>query len=162
MRNIRTLTSLCAAVSTALVCLSAHASDEMFAKKAAAGGMAEVAAGDTAQKMGANDAIKKYGQQMTVDHTKANDELKSLASAKKIELPTAPDPAHQKALKNLQARSGDSFDKAFKAQMVSDHKATIALFEKEASSGSDPDLKAFAAKTLPDLQQHLKMAEALP
>ncbi len=97
MRNIRTLTSLCAAVSTALVCLSARASDEMFAKKAAAGGMAEVAAGDTAQKMGANDAVKKYGQQMTVDHTKANDELKSLASAKKIELPTVPDPAHHVA-----------------------------------------------------------------
>ena len=49
----------------------------------------------------------------------------------------------------------------FKTQMVADHKATIALFETEAKSGGDADLKAFAAKTLPALQEHLKMAQAL-
>jgi len=46
--------------------------------------------------------------------------------------------------------------------MVKDHEEAVALFEKESKSGSDADLKSFAGKTLPTLQDHLKMAKALP
>lgn len=46
--------------------------------------------------------------------------------------------------------------------MLSDHKKDVSEFEKQSTRGTDPDLKAFAAKTLPTLQEHLQMARALP
>ena len=54
----------------------------------------------------------------------------------------------------------DTSDRAYISAMVKDHKEDIAEFEKEASSGSDPNIKAFAAKTLPTLKEHLTMAES--
>jgi len=45
--------------------------------------------------------------------------------------------------------------------MALDHKQTIALFRRESRSGNDPDLKAYAAKTLPTLEEHLKMVRSL-
>jgi putative membrane protein len=98
---------------------------------------------------------------MVEDHGKANDELKSIATSKKMGMPAAPDASQQKAAAALEAKSGADFDRAFKQQMIADHKSAIALFQKEAKSGSDPDLKSFAGKTLPTLQEHLKMAEAM-
>ena len=121
--------------------LAAGAADDTFVTKAASGGMAEVNAGQLAQQQGSSDAVKQFGQKMVADHSKANDELKSIASGKNMQLPTTPDAMHQKAMASLQAKSGASFDKAFKTQMVADHKATIALFQREASSGTDADLK---------------------
>lgn len=45
--------------------------------------------------------------------------------------------------------------------MVSDHEKAVADFTAEPNSGSDPQVKAFAAKTLPTLRGHLKMAQDL-
>ena len=141
--------------------MSAFAADEDFVKKAAMGGIAEVDAGKLAQQKGDSDAVKQFGAQMVADHSRTNDELKQIATSKKMTVPTETDPAHKAAEKKLEAKSGAAFDQAFKAQMVADHKATITLFEREAKNGSDSDLRAFAAKTLPGLQEHLKMAQAL-
>ena len=148
-------------LSASAFAIPALAADDAFVQNAAMGGLAEVEAGGLAQQRGSSDAVKQFGTQMVTDHTKANDELKTIASSKSIQVPDAPDAKHQAAKTALAAKSGRSFDQAFKAQMVADHKATIALFERESKSGSDPDLKAFATKTLPDLRGHLKMAMAL-
>jgi putative membrane protein len=64
-------------------------------------------------------------------------------------------------MKLLDAKSGADFDKAFAAGMVSDHKKAVEAFEKEASDGTDADVKAFVSKTLPTLKSHLSMAEDL-
>ena len=162
----RTTTSSCASrllylIFTTTLAFPAFAADELFVQQAAIGGMAEVEAGNLARLKGSSDAVKQFGAQMVTDHTKANDELKRIATGKKMALPGKPDAAHQAAKEKLQAASGAAFDEGFKKQMIADHKVTIELFEKEAKDGKDPDLKAFAAKTLPDLQGHLKMAEAL-
>ena len=69
--------------------------------------------------------------------------------------PDAPTPAQQKAADQISQRSGAAFDKSFLNQMALDHKQTIALFRRESRSGNDPDLKAYAAKTLPTLEEHL-------
>ena len=125
------------------------------------GGAAEIAAGKIATVNGSTDAVRAYGSHLVDDHTKAGDELKQIAATKSLQAPDAPDAKHQKAAAKLQETTGKSFDPMFKSQMVADHKATIALFKKEASGGKDADLKAFAVKTLPTLQQHLKMAQYL-
>ena len=140
---------------------SAIAADESFVEKAGKGGAAEVAAGNLARTRGSSPAVQQFGDQMVTDHTKAGDELKGIARQKGMSVPDSPDEKHQKAMADMQKKSGKDFDKAFKAQMVADHKATISLFEAEAKSGKDAELKAFAAKTLPDLKHHLQMAQAL-
>jgi putative membrane protein len=136
-------------------------SDRSFVLEAADDGMAEVELGKLAQQKGSSDAVKSYGAKMVEDHGKANGELKSIAAAKGITLPTAPSAKHQKALDAMGKRSGADFDKAYARQMQADHRKAVALFQKQSKSGADADLKAFAAKTLPTLQQHLDHARSL-
>ncbi len=61
----------------------------------------------------------------------------------------------------LSGKTGAEFDRAFLKEAISHHEKDVALFEKESTSGSDPELKAFAAKTLPTLRQHLQTARSL-
>ena len=133
--------------------------DTTFATKAAQGGMAEVKLGNLAKDHASSDAVKKFGQRMVDDHTKANDELKSIASKKGISLPSDIDAKDQATYDRLSKLNGAAFDKAYMADMVKDHRTDIAEFQREANGGQDPDLKAFAGKTLPTLQDHLKEAE---
>ncbi len=161
MSSINSVFNSVILVAASVALQTAHAADEKFVEKAALGGMAEVAAGEVAKTKGSSDAVKQFGAQMVTDHSKANDELKAIVSNKGMSAPTELDNAHKKAVAKLEGKSGKDFDKAYKSQMVSDHKATISLFEKEAKSGKDPELKAFASKTLPDLKHHLEMAQAM-
>lgn len=133
--------------------------DRKFMTKAAAGGIAEVEMGKLAQQKASDDRVKQFGARMETDHTKANDELKSIASSKGVELPTAPDKKAQKTMDQLNGKSGADFDRSYMTHMVADHKKDIALFEKEANSGKDAATRAFANKTLPTLREHLQMAQ---
>src|SRR5215204_1649351 len=98
---------------------------------------------------------------MVNEHSQANTELMTLASSKGITLPTALDEKQQKDANKLQGNTGAEFDRAFAKMMVSHHKKDVSDFEKQSTKGTDPDLKAFATKTLPTLQEHLQMAMAL-
>jgi putative membrane protein len=98
---------------------------------------------------------------MVTGHTKANKELESIASGKSLPLSSQPMPSDVSAEKMIASKKGTEFDAAFKKKMVEDHEKAVKLFEKESTSGSDPELKAFAGKTLPTLQQHLEMARKL-
>ena len=134
------------------------AADLTFAKQAAMDGMAEVELGKLAAEKASNSDVKQFGQRMVDDHGKANDELKSWASSNNVTLPTAVG-AQQKAMHDKLAKmSGDAFDRAYASHMVADHAKAVSLFERESKSASNADLKAWAAKTLPTLQEHHKMA----
>lgn len=134
--------------------------DATFANKAAQGGMAEVQLGQLATQKASNPDVKAFGQRMVDDHSKANDEFKGIVSRKGVTLPTGLDAKDQATYDRLSKLEGAAFDRAYMADMVKDHRADIAEFEKEANSGSDPDIKGFAAKTLPTLKHHLEMAES--
>jgi putative membrane protein len=95
------------------------------------------------------------------DHTQANKELQQIAQQENVTLPTQPTGKDAAATKKLSGLNSTAFDKAYMQDQLSDHQQVVSLFRKEASSGQDPALKAFAQKTLPILQQHLQMAEAL-
>jgi putative membrane protein len=137
------------------------AQDRDFLMDAAMGGMMEVELGRMATQQGMSEAVKQFGQRMVDDHSKANQELMSLAQSKGITLPTTMDDKHHKDMQKLSAMSGADFDRAYSKMMQSDHKKDVSEFEKQSTRGTDPDLKAFAAKTLPTLQEHLQMANAL-
>jgi putative membrane protein len=118
-----------------------------------------VALGSLAAQQGTNPDVKNFGTRMTNDHGKANDELKALATNKGLSLPTELDAEHKSKQDELSKKSGKDFDKAYMDDMVKDHEKDVAEFQKESTSAQDPDLKAWVTKTLPTLQDHLKMAK---
>jgi putative membrane protein len=136
-------------------------SDQTFLKEAAEGGLAEVELGQLAVEKSSNEDVKRFAQLMVEDHGKANEDLKQLATQKGVSLPSEPT-AKQKAKKEqLSKLSGDEFDRAYMSDMLKDHKADIAAFEKESDSGNDSDVKRFASQALPTLRAHLKQAESV-
>jgi putative membrane protein len=133
-------------------------SDQAFVMDAAKGGMAEVELGKLAVEKASNADVKKFGQRMVDDHSKANDELKMVVSTKNITLPSGPNATQKATYDRLSKLSGAQFDAAYMRDMVNDHVKDVAAFRREAQGGKDSDIKAFAAKTLPTLEDHLKMA----
>jgi putative membrane protein len=138
------------------------AQDHNFLMDAAMGGMEEVELGRMATTQGASDAVKQFGQRMVDDHSKANQELMSIAQSKGITLPTEMDEKHKKDVTKLSSLTGADFDREYGKMMLSDHRKDVSEFEKQSTRGTDADLKAFASKTLPTLKEHLQMAESLP
>ena len=132
--------------------------DAMFMHQAAMSSMAEVAHGKQAQANGSHAEVTKYAQRMIADHTKANEELKGLASKKGVTLPAELDQKHQAMQQKLEKMKGADFDRAYMQHMVQAHKEAVTLFQNEAKNGKDADARAWAEKTLPILQEHLKMA----
>jgi putative membrane protein len=132
--------------------------DQHFVMEAANAGMAEVELGKLATTNAGTDEVKKFGQRMADDHTKASDELKTLAQSKNIMLPTI-DSKHKATHDRLVKLSGAQFDQAYMRAMVADHRQAVALFRKESQAGKDSDVKAWASKTLPTLEDHLKQAQ---
>lgn len=136
--------------------------DHKFIMDAAMGGMMEVELGRVAAQKGTSDAVKQFGQRMVDDHSKANEELMSLASSKGMTLPTALDDKHQKDVAKLSAMSGAEFDRAYAKMMLKDHEKDVKEFERQSTKAGDPELRAFVTKTLPTLQEHLQMVRTLP
>jgi putative membrane protein len=93
------------------------------------------------------------------DHTKAGAKLQAIAGKKGLSLPTEMDAEQKAELDRLSQLSGAAFDRAYMELMVSDHEKDVSEFETEANSGADPQLKTFAATTLPTLKIHLKLAK---
>jgi putative membrane protein len=133
--------------------------DMQFATTAAKGGIAEVALGQMAEKQAASPDVKAFGQRMVTDHKKANDELNEAAKADGVTIPQGLTGEHNADAQKLSKLSGAEFDREYMKLMVEDHKKDVALFEKESKSGKDSNVKQFAAKTLPTLREHLRMAE---
>ena len=137
------------------------AADRRFVQEAGAGGAAEIALGRLAVDKATRDDVRQFGQKMVDDHTKAGDELKQVAGDQGLTPPDAPSPAQQRTADRIGKLSGPAFDRSFLNQMVLDHEKTVALFRNESRGSRNPELKAFATRTLPALQEHLTMVRML-
>ena len=131
-----------------------------FMNEAAMGGMAEVEFGKLAQEKATNARVKNFGEMMVRDHTGVNNDLKSIAQQKNVNLP-ADLGKHKDHYDDLSKKKGSDFDKAYMKMMVEDHKDDIDAFEKVAENGTDPDVKTFASQKLPTLRMHLDSAKAI-
>ena len=139
---------------------SLNQEDRTFAKEAAFGGMAEVELSKIAQKS-ENADVKRFADRMVQDHTAANEQLMQIATGLGLELPKALDPEHQRIREKLETLHGKAFDDQYMRDMVADHDKVVRLFQQEERSGHDAELKQFAQKTLPTLEEHQKMAVEL-
>lgn len=133
-------------------------SDHDFMKKAAMGGLKEIRFGSLAAELGASDRVRQFGRRMVEDHTAADKELQALAKSKGVELPSKMEKADASELDKLSKMKGAEFDRKYMKDMVKDHEEDVELFEKMAKDAKDPDLRQFAAKTLPTVRKHLEMA----
>jgi len=135
--------------------------DSLFVMEAAIGGMMEVEAGNLAQQNATSQRVKDFGAMRVRDHGQANNELKSLVSARGITLPDSIPAAKRKHLDQMSKMQGKSFDTHYISMMKEDHRKDISKFEKEANSGKDNDIKSWASKTLPTLKVHRDSVEAI-
>jgi putative membrane protein len=135
--------------------------DQTFVKKAVVGGLAEVQLGKLAVEHAASPDVKQFGQRMVDDHDQANRELMAVVESKGITVPTALDRKHQEAVDRFAKLQGTAFDRTYIQHMVKDHEADVRLFRTEAQQGKDPELKRWAANTLPTLEEHLRIVRNL-
>ena len=136
------------------------AQDHEFLKKASEINLTEIELGKAAQRLSSDPNIKKIADGIVKDHTKANQQLQRLAASKGVQLPTAPSMGERRSLGSLEKMQGDKFNSEFLSFNMKGHEQAIALFEKESARTQDPDIKAWAQKTLPDLKHHLAMAQS--
>jgi len=162
----KTALMLAIAVVTLGVAMSAVAKesalphrDAEFLKKAAADGMAEVELAQLAKRKAMREEVKEFADRMLADHSKANDEVKTLAASNGVELPTAIDRKHEKLIKKLDGLSGGDFDREYMEHMVRDHRADLKAFRHEAKAKQPNDVTEFAARTEKVIFDHLRMAQ---
>jgi putative membrane protein len=131
-----------------------------FPVMAASSDMFEKLSSEMVQTRGSNQEVKTFAQHMITDHSKTTEELKSLTAKKSIMLPVGLAPMHQRMLNHLNdSKDTRKFDERYMEAQVMAHMQAVALYETASKTESDPDLKAFAAKTLPALRMHLDMAK---
>jgi len=136
--------------------------DAAFLKQAAENGHTEVEGSKLAQSKATNPKVKAFAEKMMEDHTKAGAELSTLAASKGVEVPTEPSLMQKGKLKLLSTADGANFDKKYADEVgVKAHEDTVKLFEKGAAEAKDPDVKAWATKTLPTLKMHLQHAKEM-
>ena len=158
-----------AAMSMALLIWAApsfaqvRASTEEFVKKVAISDMMEVQSSQLALSRSPDTDTKPFAEKMVKDHQQTSAELKGLVDTGKVKatIPSALDAEHQKMLDDLKSKSGKDFNRAYNRMQVEAHEQAVALFEQYARDGDNPDLKSWAMKTLPHLQEHLAMAKRL-
>ena len=136
------------------------AADRRFLQDAAAAGRAEVEIGQLAVKKATDARVRDFARHMAEDHAATNKELMQLAKRQGVSLSTEMAPRHRALLDRLAGLEGADFDREYMNAMVDDHRDVVGAFEREARAGRDPEVKAFAERTLPTLQHHLELARA--
>jgi len=155
------LFALCSMAIPVLAAEKMAKSEKTFVKDAASGGMMEVQLGEMAQQKGTSQEVKDFGKRMVTDHGKANDELESIITKKRMKMPAKLAPKHKKMVDKFANLSGQEFDKKYAKEMVKDHTKDVAKFKKMSGKLKDPEIKVWVDKTTPVLEQHLQQAKEM-
>jgi putative membrane protein len=135
--------------------------DKIFVKKAMQGSIAEVQLGELTLQKSNNDQVKQFAQKMIDDHTKLNEQMRSIALQLRVDIPTEVSKKDKSVINKMQALSGSPYDEAYIKDMVKDHKQDLSEFEMEASNGHDPGVKYTAMQGSKTISEHLQLAEQL-
>ena len=133
------------------------ASDSIFIQTASSVGLLQVKLGKLAVKKGSSPAVVEFGQRMVTDYSKANEELGTAAKQAAFPAPVLIR-QHQQIFDRFSRMGRSSFDKAYMAEMVTQHSEEVRLFQQESEGGRVQSLKQLASNMLPDLQQRLAVA----
>jgi putative membrane protein len=133
--------------------------DQDFVMQAYQIDLGEVKMGQLAQKRGESQTVKDYGKMIESDHKLNEDQIKRIAKAENVKLPTKPTADDQATYDRVSKLKGAAFDKAFSDAMVSGHEKAVQLFTQEVDRAQDPMLKDYVQMTLPTLRAHHDVAQ---
>jgi putative membrane protein len=133
--------------------------DGQFIKTVASVNNLEVQLGRMAMDRSSSNDVKSFANKMVEDHSKANDDLRQLASMLKVSLPTTDDVTANAMKNKLSTLPQSQFDRAYIDEMVKGHSDAVNAFETYIKDGQDTDVKGWASKTLPVIREHLTMAK---
>jgi len=136
-------------------------SDKKFLELAADADMTEAHLGQMAENTAAKTSVRDFGQKLNRDHTHAYEELAALARKIGATVPKGIDVRRDTAIRDLMRVKGRAFDRRFLKDEVLDHERTLVVFRREAAHGRDAELKAYATKMIPALEENLHLAESL-
>jgi putative membrane protein len=105
--------------------------------------------------------VKDYAKKMETDHQKAYDDVAALAASKNITIPGTVSEEGMKHHMDINEKTGYDFDRAFMDKMVDGHETAVKKFEEAADDCEDVEIKAWAAKMVPELQAHLDQAKLI-
>lgn len=150
-----------AAIFAAASVFALATADRDFLLQAAEGGRMEVELARGAAQKAASLEVKQFAQQLLDDHAKTNQEIKQLAEKKGVIVDASSSRATPHLQERLSKLSGDQFDRVYIQEMMAEHQKDAAAFENAAKTAKDADIRAFAAKTLQTIRQHLEKVGAL-
>lgn len=136
------------------VAATTSSEDQDFVTKAALAGMTEIQTGEMAEARAQRPEVRSLAEKLVTDHTAAAAALKTAAS--EYTVPSLLDQAHQAKIDDINNSDTESFDRDYLDLQEEEHEQAVALFEDYSLNGADPELKAFAATTLPTLRTHLE------
>jgi putative membrane protein len=132
--------------------------DILFLKRAVKLGLGEVAISQGALSQLTDTEAKSLAEAMISEHASPNAELLALAAKKQVALDPQDKESHD--LSDQWSLKTKDVDLDYLEKMVSDHTESIRLFERAARS-KDREIATFATKTLPTLEHHLEMIQAI-
>jgi len=133
-----------------------------FARQACQAGVTQAEIGKLAALNTKNETVRGFAKALVKEHTQWEKELGQIFARKSIHAESELAEQFQSSINHLAELKGGAFDRAFKDQVIQDHKEAIGAFEKQAAQGTDTDLRMFAQKHLPHLREHLEVAKQLP
>ena len=136
-------------------------SDATFVLKASGSDLAEIEFAKLAMKQASNARVREFAAKMVKDHTQSSEELAPIAEKHGFALAKDVDSKHKDVCEKLKKLSGAEFDREYMTNQVKAHQTAVKLFTQQSKSGQNADLRAFASKVLPTIQEHLKMAKEL-
>jgi putative membrane protein len=140
---------------------TASNADKAFMRMAAEANMTEAHIGQMAESQGSGSQVKDFGQKLTHDHTDAYQQLAEVAAKTGSSIPKGIDVRKISVVEQLMKAKGVQFDRQFVQDEIRDHEKALAEFKREAQHGQDPEVKAYASKMIPVLEDHLHEAQAL-
>ena len=136
------------------------ASPAHFLRDAIQGNYSEATLGRYIRSHGATAQVRNFGAMLNRDHSNGLVQAQAVARREHLAIRASLKPEARAELRKLRYLRGTRFDREVRRYMIHDHREDIAMFREQARNG-DSRTAAFARATLPVLQRHLAMAEAI-
>jgi putative membrane protein len=108
-----------------------------------------------------DERVRDLAKHLVEEHERANRQLLGLAKTKSLKIPTEIDTDRRALIDRLANLSGADFRREYIKAVLQNHQRSISIFQQESQTGEDKDFRDFAARQLPTLQAHFRMAKAI-
>ncbi|MGN9842032.1 DUF4142 domain-containing protein [Nonomuraea sp. H19] len=140
--------------------LHASAQDRAYLRQAHRGNLAEIAAGRAALRESRDRGVREIAWRLIRDHRRLDARLRDVADRLDVRLPSAPSWDQRDALRDVVARSGHRFDRAWLRLQADSHYRSLRLGQVELRRGHSGWVKDLARDSAPVVRHHLHMIRA--